>query len=139
MAYVVGVLLVALAIGRCAGWSQPRLDDRTFTTTAISDARPGTVYPASVSLAFTGYELYTSAGCNSMNGQYQIRNDTLVMFHLVGTLLICEPPLDAKERWLFEFLSSSPRVTLTGNELVLEAPGVRVRLEDFAWKDRGQD
>lgn len=74
-----------------------------------------------------------SAGCNRMAVGYSIEGSTLVTDgEVAGTLMGCEPDLQAQDEWLGELLTRDVDVDLDGDRLVLTAGDTVVTLADAA-------
>jgi len=116
-----------------SGSSYPAvIDGRTFLSTTVTAGgkdRPlagGT----SVSLTFSDGRITASAGCNTMGGDYTIKDDVLLIGQLSTTEMGCDPERDDQDRWLAGVLTGSPAVHLAGTELVLTAGEVVITLLD---------
>jgi heat shock protein HslJ len=94
------------------------LDGKTFASTG-SDGHE-LVEDTVVSLTFTGGSLAFSAGCNSMNADYELTDGTLELTSEVsGTLMACPPERQAQDEWLNGFLGGGPDATIDGDVLTL--------------------
>ena len=72
-----------------------------------------------------------SAGCNGMSVDYSVEGSTLVTGDQVaGTLIGCEPDLQAQDEWIAELLTRDMDVDLDGDRLVLTAGDTVLTLVD---------
>jgi len=83
-----------------------------------------------VRLTFFQDELRAGAGCNSMDGPYQIDGTTLKMLGLGSTDMGCGPGLSAQDQWLSEFLLARPSLELAEPRLSMSTPNARITLLD---------
>jgi heat shock protein HslJ len=126
--------LVAGLLAACsAAASGPPLDGRTFLSTRVLQAGvdrplvPGT----QIRLTFAGDgQLSASAGCNIFGGTYRVADGRLLVEGGGMTEMGCDEPRHAQDEWLFALLGAQPRVTLAGNELVLDQGAVQLGLLD---------
>jgi heat shock protein HslJ len=137
-----GVLLILLVLGACAapeeisgvgpgdGEAPPALDGRTFLSRSVSghDLLPGT----QIQLTFNDGNVGATAGCNSLGAPYSLDGDTLVTegTGMTQTEIGCDPMRHKQDEWLAVFLTSSPTVTLTANELKLTSGSTTIELLD---------
>jgi heat shock protein HslJ len=95
------------------------LEGRTFVSTEVRghDLVEGT----SVELSFESDRVSASAGCNTFTGPASWDDGILNINadSLAGTMMACEPELEAQDDWLTGFLSSSPAIELDGSTLTL--------------------
>jgi heat shock protein HslJ len=102
--------------------SEVRFDDlvgRSFESTAVTghELVSGTV----IALSFIEGRLSAVGGCNTQNGTADIVDDRLEVGQLASTMMGCEEPLMAQDRWLGEFLEAGPTVALDGELLTLRS------------------
>ena len=133
--YRLPVLLVIALLGvTLTGCSSaaPNLSGREFLSVEVSEAGAPKALVAGtrVSLRFDDRDVGANAGCNGLGGSYTIELGKLVYERGAQTLMGCEPPLEAQDAWLIEFLDSDPMVTLAGNELLLTNGAISMRLLD---------
>jgi heat shock protein HslJ len=105
------------------------LSDRTFVATDVTghDLVAGT----SLTLAFPNpAALNAQAGCNTINGPFEVDGDVLVAHDLATTLMGCAPELQAQDDWLVAFLQSRPTFTLAGDQLVLTGQDATITLRE---------
>lgn len=132
------VLLLAAACGDPATTAQvdQRPNDpwgRDFLSTAVTEKGQSRqlVGETRIRLSFTDDgRLVANAGCNTMSGQAEVRDDTLVVADLATTEMGCDPDRHAQDEWLAGFLISRPKVTLAGSELTLTSDTTEIRLQD---------
>lgn len=99
-----------------------------------------------VSSAVTGYELVegseitmnfldgrvsVNAGCNTMNGGFDIVDATFTASQLAATMMACDQALMDQDMWLSEFLSSSPAIALDGSTLTLTGADATITLDEI--------
>ncbi len=132
------VLLLAAACGDPATTARAdqRPNDpwgRDFLSTAVSEkgqSRP-LVAGTRIRLSFTDDgRIVAGAGCNTMAGQAEVRDDRLVVADLSTTEMGCDPDRHAQDEWLARFLSSRPKMRLAGPELTLSGDSTEIRLQD---------
>ena len=93
------------------------LTDRSFESTSVTGHE--LVAGSTVELAFLPDRISVRAGCNTMNGGYQIVDGTLEVNTLASTMMACSEDLMAQDTWLNEFLSEGPAISLDGDTLTL--------------------
>ncbi|MFS3130850.1 META domain-containing protein [Nocardioides sp. Bht2] len=83
------------------------LAGRTLVVTSVTDGgKPHPLVPDSeIRLRFEERTVSVSAGCNAMNGGYQVDGDKLVVGDLAMTQMGCPEPLMAQDAWLAEVLA----------------------------------
>ena len=79
---------------------------------------------------FADGRLSAQAGCNHLGGNGTIEDGQLVLDEMSTTEMACDPARMAQDTWLGGFLGSRPAWSLAGDELVLRAGGVEIRLTD---------
>lgn len=113
-----------------AGGGPGDLDDRTFLSRSVEghELLAGT----QVRLTFSEGRLGAQAGCNHLSAPYRLDGGALDVSGegMAMTDMGCDPARHAQDEWLAEFLGSSPRADLDGDELVLTSPTATVRLLD---------
>lgn len=99
------------------------LEGLTFeasTPDALDSAQQTLVDGSPITVGFEDSGLSASAGCNGLGGKVAVDGGTLdVRGGLVGTEMACADPVMAQERWLSDFLTSSPEIELDGDTLTL--------------------
>lgn len=93
------------------------LVDRSFESTEVSGHE--LVADSVIELAFMADSVAARAGCNSMNGGYEIVDGTLEVSDMASTMMACDDALMAQDTWLSEFLTSGPVIVLDGDTLTL--------------------
>ena len=130
------VLLIVTAAGcteATAPGPAPNLTGRSFLSTAVRDGDADRPLVPGTRLRLTfqeGDNLGAGAGCNHMGGTWRIVDGVLLVEGGAMTEMGCDEPRHDQDEWLVEFLGSSPRVALAGNELALTSGTVTVRLLD---------
>lgn len=113
---------VVLTLSAACGGDAPDLEGHTYTSTASSGH--DLVAGSRVTLSFEDGRISANAGCNTMSGSASWEGDTLdVTGPLASTMMACDEALMAQDRWLSEFLESSPALSLSGTQLTLGGPG----------------
>ena len=112
-----------------AGMTMADLDDTTFVST---DATGHALVPASrVTLSIQGEVLSVSAGCNTMFAAAEVQEGVLRWTEeAASTLLACQGDLAAQDQWLSALFGEGVAATLGGEELVLRADEVTIRLAE---------
>jgi heat shock protein HslJ len=127
------IILPVILFAGCSGAAPAQLEGRTFLSTGVTEkgaARP-LVPGTSIRLTFSrDSQLGAHAGCNHMGGTYRIDGSTLVFEGGSMTEMGCDEPRHKQDDWVFGFLGSTPTVALAGNDLVLTAGDVVIRLLD---------
>ena len=113
------VLLASLAAG-CGGdgSADPAdIENKPWQLTAATGLTiPDGVVP---SAAFTGGNVFGTAGCNTYRASYTLDGDSLEISEPAGTLIGCPPPVDEFERAYLGALGQVATWELDGEELVL--------------------
>lgn len=124
-------LAVVLACG--SGPSQASLEDRVFVSTRVTeDGAPRELVEGTrLRLEFyEGSRVTASAGCNLLDGRYEILAGTFVLGDASMTLIGCDPALHEQDEWYFGFLQSNPTIVVEGDSLVLEEGDTRLEYLD---------
>lgn len=100
-----------------SGNEAPSVDNRTFILDSSDGFTP--VMDTTVRVFFQDRDFGFSAGCNSHSGAYTLEGRELVVDSFGSTQIGCVPALQTQDEWLAAFFSSSPRLTLSGNQLTL--------------------
>lgn len=109
------------------------LAGRVFVSTSVTEnGMPRALVDGQpLSLSFDdASRLGASAGCNSLDAQYEVTGDVLALSDAAMTLIGCEGDLPAQEDWYFDFLQSAPTLELDGDVLVLEGGDTRIEYLD---------
>lgn len=102
------------------------LDGRAFTSSAVSGH--DLVADTTVELAFIVDSIAANAGCNTMNGAFQIEDEVLDTGPFAMTMMACDTPLMDQDTWLTEFLSMNPRITLVGTTMIITGDDAEMTL-----------
>ncbi len=109
------------------------LDGRQFWSVSVLEngvERP-LVEDTRVSVRFNNGKLSASAGCNSMGGPYQIDdNQRLTVSETATTEIGCDPQRHAQDEFVAAVLTDHPRLTLSGDLLILATDTVRIEFLD---------
>lgn len=127
------VATLTLVLGACGTIvPKPPLDGRTFLSVDVT--QDGAIRPllsgTSISLRFEDGRIGASAGCNTMGGTYTMDGDRIRIDGAGMTQMGCDQERHDQDSWLFGFLGSGPRSTLSGNDLVLTSGGTTIKLVD---------
>lgn len=89
---------------------------------------------------FRDGNLSAGADCNSMGGEYTVRDDTLIVSELFRTERGCETQAHyTQDEWLSAFLLAKPALKLDENVLVLRAKGATLSFLDREVADPDRD
>jgi heat shock protein HslJ len=130
------VALSALALAACgsdgdsSSGSAPTPDDlagRAFESTDVTgyDLVEGTT----ITLGFEADTVGAQGGCNTQSGGYTITDGTLDVGVMASTMMACEEALMDQDKWLSEFLTGSPDISLDGDTLTLTGSDATISLE----------
>ena len=127
------ILLSAILLAACSSVAAAPLEGRTFLSTGVTDkgaARP-LVPGTEIRLTFNrDGQLGMNAGCNHLGGTYRMDGSTLRFEGGAMTDMGCDEARHKQDDWVSAFLASRPTVALAGNDLVLTAGDVVIRLLD---------
>ena len=125
------VVVLATALGACSA-AAPAVRDREFVSVAVRQggAPKALVANTRIALRFSEADLGANAGCNGLGGTYRIELGRLLYERGGQTLMGCEPPLEAQDAWLVDFLDSDPTIVLAGNDLTLDNGAISIHLVD---------
>ena len=84
-----------------------------------------------ITMNFLDDRVSVNAGCNIMNGGFEIADGAFIVSQLASTMMACEQPLMDQDMWVSEFLSSSPTIALAGSTLTLTGDGVTITLDEI--------
>lgn len=105
------------------------LDGRSFVATGVEGQE--LVPDVEVRLSFADGFLNLSAGCNAINGAYELEDGELTWAdEPFGTLIGCEPPLQAQDEWLTALITDGAEVDLDGASLTLTGGDTTLELEE---------
>ena len=72
-----------------------------------------------ITMNFLDDRVSVDAGCNIMNGGFEIADGAFTASQLASTMMACEQPLMDQDMWVGAFRSSSPTIALAGSTLTL--------------------
>jgi heat shock protein HslJ len=84
-----------------------------------------------ITMNFLDDSVSVNAGCNTMNGGFEIADGAFVADQFAMTMMACDDPLMAQDTWLSEFLSSSPSISLDGSTLSFSGDEVTITLGEI--------
>jgi heat shock protein HslJ len=103
------------------------LTDRSFESTTVTGHE--LVADTTIELVFLADSVAARAGCNSMNGGYEIVDGNLQVDVMASTMMACDDALMDQDSWLSEFLTSGPAITLAGDTLTLSGDDATLTLD----------
>ena len=106
--------------------STGNLSGRGFVSSAVTGH--DLVEGSEITMRFLDGSVSVNAGCNTMNGGYEIVDGVFVAGEFAMTMMACDDALMAQDTWLGEFLSSSPAIALEEPTLSFSGDGVVVTL-----------
>ncbi len=110
------------------------LAGRSFVSGAVTrNGKDSPLVPGSeLTLAFDGKGFSAHAGCNSMSAAARLRDGRLVLDDdgMAVTEMACDAPLMDQDEWFAAFMTAGPRVSLSGDTLVLAAGDAVIRFTD---------
>ena len=122
----IGGIGVGLLLAGCGGGGAD-LAGSTYTSTEVRGH--DLVEGSEVTLTFADGRISANAGCNTMNGAATWDGETLeVEGPLASTMMACEEPLMEQDTWVSDFLTSSPDLSVDGDELTLGDAGTGMTL-----------
>lgn len=83
-----------------------------------------------ITMSFLDDGVSVNAGCNTMNGGFEITDGAFTASQFAATMMACEQPLMDQDMWLSEFLSSSPAIALDGSTLTLTGDDATITLAE---------
>jgi heat shock protein HslJ len=84
-----------------------------------------------ITMNFLDDAVSVNAGCNTMNGGYEVTDGAFVAGQFAMTMMACDDPLMAQDTWLSEFLASSPSISLDGSTLSFSGGDVTITLDEI--------
>jgi heat shock protein HslJ len=126
------LLAAALVLAACSGGDgSPSADDLDGNSYVATSAEGQDLVPdAEVRLTFADGFANIAAGCNTISGAYEIEDGTIRWSdEPFGTLIGCEPALQAQDEWLSALLTDGAELTLDGEALTLTGESVTLELE----------
>ncbi|MGB0120684.1 MAG: META domain-containing protein [Solirubrobacterales bacterium] len=100
------------------------LSGRTFVSTGVKGR--SLVAGTQITLGFDSGMLSASAGCNSIQGKYEINGDSFSLGKAAETLLGCPKELEDQDEWLTSVLQSGLRPYERGDTVVFLGLGVEI-------------
>ena len=120
---VVGVVIAVAAIVGATVWALAdssghdlTLDGTSWTLTDL-DGSP--VTGTAPTLAFTGYEVSGTGGCNTFNGGYETEANSIRFGSIGSTMMACEDPALPQETIYFAALDGATSATVDGDTLTI--------------------
>ena len=105
------------------------LSNRGFESTDVTGHE--LVDGSEITMNFLDDTVSVNAGCNTMNGRFEIAGDTFTAEQFAMTMMACPDPLMAQDTWLSEFLASSPTIALDGSTLTFTGDDASITLEEI--------
>lgn len=130
------VFLGCLPLLACACADEPSdsgLSNRTFLAQEVTENGSPRALVDGTTLRLNFYEsprVTASAGCNTLDGRYQLVDGTFVLSNAAMTAIGCDTPRHEQDDWYFGFLASSPSIEIEGDSLVLAGEGTRIAYLD---------
>jgi heat shock protein HslJ len=84
-----------------------------------------------ITMTFLDDAVSVNAGCNTMNGGFEITDGSFVADQFAMTMMACDDALMEQDTWLSEFLSSSPSISLDGSTLRFTDDEVTLTLDEI--------
>ena len=84
-----------------------------------------------ITMNFLDDSVSVNAGCNTMNGGFEIVDGAFVAGQFAMTMMACDDPLMDQDTWLSEFLASSPSISLDGSTLSFSGDEVTITLDEI--------
>jgi heat shock protein HslJ len=121
-----------LAVSACgddeaSGVDEDDLNGRVFTSTGVDGTT--IVDGTNVVITFADDSMSVIAGCNTMNGGFDIEDDVLEAANLVSTMMACDEGLMAQDQWVTALLTGSPTVALDGDTLTIAGGDITLTLD----------
>jgi heat shock protein HslJ len=118
--------------GAADSTSTPSAEDlsgRGFVSTDVTGY--DLVEGSEITMNFLDDSVSVNAGCNTMNGGYEIADGAFVAGQFAMTMMACDQPLMDQDTWLSEFLASSPSISLDGSTLSFSSDEVTITLGEI--------
>jgi heat shock protein HslJ len=106
---------------------------RTFLSTSVTEGGAPKLLIAGtrIELRFAeNGQVSANAGCNHMGGSGRLRDGALVLTDLSMTEMGCPGGRHEQDGWVADFLTGSPRMELSGDDLTLSNATVTILLTD---------
>jgi len=84
-----------------------------------------------ITMNFLDDAVSVNAGCNTMNGAFEITDGTFTTGPFASTMMACDDALMAQDAWIGEFLEASPEVTLDGSTLTFTGDDATITLAEI--------
>jgi len=84
-----------------------------------------------ITMNFLDDSVSVDAGCNIMNGGFEIADGAFTASQLASSKMACEQPLMDQDILLSEFLASSPAIALDGSTLTLTGEVATITLDEI--------
>jgi heat shock protein HslJ len=104
------------------------LDGRTFVSTEVTGH--DLVEGSEINMIFLAESMSVNAGCNGMNGGFQIDENVLTAGPFTSTMMACDEALMDQDTWLSDFLMASPAIALDGSTLTLTGDEATITLSE---------
>jgi heat shock protein HslJ len=135
---LVVVALVALALAACGacgggtdtGAKSIDLQGRTFVVKSITEDSARRTPVGEPTIAFELARMTIFTGCNHVTGPYGIQKKKLLYGLGQSTLIGCDEPTAAQEKFLTQFIESSPTIAAKGSTLTLTKGTTILALEE---------
>ena len=114
------------------GGAAPTAEDlsgKRFVSTDVTG--DDLVEDSEITVSFLDDAVSVYAGCNTMNGGFEIADGALVAGQFASTMMACDEPLMEQDGWLSEFLSASPTIALDGSTLTLTGDDTTITLDEI--------
>jgi heat shock protein HslJ len=129
--------LAGLTITACGSDDSPTSDsvtaadlsNRGFESTDVTGH--DLVDGSEITMNFLDDAVSVNAGCNTMNGRFEIADGTFTAEQFAMTMMACPDPLMAQDTWLSEFLASSPSIAVDGSTLTFTGDDATITLEEI--------
>ena len=105
------------------------LDGRTFVSTDV--AGYDLVEGSGINMTFLADSMSVNAGCNEMNGGFQIDEGVLTAGPFAATMMACDEALMDQDTWLSEFLMDLPTISLDDETLTLAGGDTTITLDEL--------
>ena len=124
---------VTAGAGDPAGVGGDTIEGRYVATEVTENDQPRTlVEDTTVRLRLLDGVLSTSAGCNTIGGDYTIVDGVLQLDAVTMTETGCDPPRTEQDHWLVDFLSSRPEMEPTEDGFVLRTDAAVITFVDHS-------
>ena len=104
------------------------LSNREFVSSEVTGHE--LVDGSQITMSFLDDAVSVNAGCNTMNGGFEIVDGTFTVAQLAATMMACPDALMEQDAWLGEFLAASPAIALDGSTLTLTGDDATITLDE---------